>query len=206
MFNNIEWNQVRSMAVAALCAVVLAVAATPRAAADEFDKKTIVTFNAPVEIPGKALPAGTYVFKLLDSTANRNIVQIFDKDEKQLYATILAVPDYRMQPSDKPVIQFEERSSGGAGSDQGVVLSWGPVRAAVRVSARSRRGTRQAHQPERAVHAERYGQEHHDSGEVGQGAKCSGHAEDRGYRRQAVGRGGGYHRHYLAEAAEGRRR
>ena len=112
MFDNIEWNQVRSMAVAALCAVVLTVAATPRAAADEFDKKTIVTFNAPVEIPGKALPAGTYVFKLLDSTANRNIVQIFDKDEKQLYATILAVPDYRMQPSDKPVIQFEERSSG----------------------------------------------------------------------------------------------
>jgi hypothetical protein len=52
------------------------------------------------------------VFKLLDSTSNRNIVQIFDKDEKQLLATILAIPDYRLRPSDKPVIRFEERASG----------------------------------------------------------------------------------------------
>jgi len=37
----------------------------------------VVTFSGPVEIPGKALPAGTYVFKLLDSQGNRNIVQVF---------------------------------------------------------------------------------------------------------------------------------
>src|SRR3984893_16400237 len=97
---------------AALCVVTLGVGLTPSAAADESDKKTIVTFNAPVEVPGKALPAGTYVFKLLDSTGNRNIVQIYDKDEKKLLATMLAIPDYRMQPSDKPVITFEERPSG----------------------------------------------------------------------------------------------
>jgi hypothetical protein len=84
----------------------------PGVVASEFDKKTIVTFNAPVEVPGKALPAGTYVFKLLDSESNRNIVQILDKDEKKLYATVLAIPDYRMEPSDKPVITFEERPSG----------------------------------------------------------------------------------------------
>src|SRR5204862_769013 len=83
-----------------------------RSAADQWDKKTIVTFNAPVEVPGKVLPAGTYVFKLLDSASNRNIVQIYDKDEKQLLATILALPDYRLKPSDKPVITFEERPSG----------------------------------------------------------------------------------------------
>ncbi len=80
--------------------------------ADEWDKKTIVTFSGPVEIPGKVLPAGTYVFKLLNSTSNRNIVQVFDKDEKKLFATMLAIPDYRLQPSDKPVIRFEERPSG----------------------------------------------------------------------------------------------
>jgi hypothetical protein len=73
-----------------------------KATADEFDKKTVVTFNAPVEIPGKALPAGTYVFKLLDSTGSRDIVQISDKDDKQLIATVLAIPDYRLQPADKP--------------------------------------------------------------------------------------------------------
>ncbi len=97
---------------AALCIVTLGVGLTPKAVADERDKKTIVTFSAPVEVPGKALPAGTYVFKLLDSTSNRNIVQIYDKDEKQLLATILAIPDYRLKPTDKPVIRFEERPSG----------------------------------------------------------------------------------------------
>ena len=98
--------------IAALCIALVGIGLTPRAAADERDKKTIVTFSAPVEIPGKALPAGTYVFKLLDSTSNRNIVQIFDKDEKQVLATILAIPDYRLKPTDKPVISFEERPSG----------------------------------------------------------------------------------------------
>ena len=43
--------------------------------------------------------------------SDRNIVQVFDKDEKKLYATILAVPDYRLMPSDKPLISFEERPS-----------------------------------------------------------------------------------------------
>jgi LPXTG-motif cell wall-anchored protein len=91
---------------------LLAGAFLPPAKADAFDKKTIVTFSTPVEIPGKVLLPGTYVFKLLDSTSNRNIVQIFNKDEDQLYATILAIPDYRMKPTDKPLITFEERASG----------------------------------------------------------------------------------------------
>ena len=60
---------------------------------------------------GKVLPAGAYVFKLLDSASNRNIVQIFDKDERHLYATILAIPDYRLKPTDKTVINFEELPS-----------------------------------------------------------------------------------------------
>ena len=90
---------------------MLAIGLAPAIRADVHDKKTIVTFSAPVEVPGKALPAGTYVFKLLDSTSNRNILQIWDKDEKQLLATILAIPDYRLTPPDKPVIAFEERPS-----------------------------------------------------------------------------------------------
>ncbi len=99
----------------ALTATLLAIAGAgfiPNALGDEWNKKTIVTFNAPVEVPGKALPAGTYVFRLLDSASNRNIVQIFDKDEKQLFATVLAIPDYRLKPADKPIIQFEERPPG----------------------------------------------------------------------------------------------
>ena len=102
---------IRNLAAAMLCVAMLGVGLISRAFADEWNKKTIVTFNAPVEIPGKVLLPGTYVFKLLDSASNRNIVQIFDKDEKKLYATILALPDYRLKPADKPIIQFEERAS-----------------------------------------------------------------------------------------------
>jgi hypothetical protein len=110
---NIPFERIdlRYAAAAVSCVAVLAIGLVARAVANESDKKTVVTFNAPVEIPGKALPAGTYVFKLLDSPTNRNIVQIFDKDEKQLYGTVLAVPDYRLKPPDKPMIQFEERPS-----------------------------------------------------------------------------------------------
>ena len=56
------------------------------------------------------LPAGQYVFKLLDSLSNRNIVQVLNAEENQVYATILAIPHYRMTPADKTVILFEERS------------------------------------------------------------------------------------------------
>ena len=89
--------------------------ASTGASADDWNKKTVVTFSAPVEVPGvgaQVLPAGTYVFKLLDSPSNRNIVQIYDKDEKHLLATALTVPDYRLEPADKPLLQFEERPSG----------------------------------------------------------------------------------------------
>src|SRR5712672_4839493 len=94
-----KWNQLLGRALAISSLAALCIGLMPRAVADESDHKTIVTFSGPVEIPGKALPAGTYVFKLLNSTSNRNIVQIFDKDEKQLLATILAIPDYRLKPT-----------------------------------------------------------------------------------------------------------
>ncbi len=79
------------------------------ARADEWNKKTVVTFNQPVEIPGRVLPAGTYTFKLLDSSADRHIVQIFNADGTQIIATILAINDYRLQPTGDTVMKFNER-------------------------------------------------------------------------------------------------
>lgn len=76
---------------------------------DEWNKKTVLTFKEPVEVPGVILPAGDYVFKLADSSANRHIVQIFNADEDKIYATILAIPHYRLEPKDKTIILFEER-------------------------------------------------------------------------------------------------
>src|ERR1700683_256501 len=113
MFEMISRQLLRGRCLAMLSAAVLGFGLmTVRATADEWDKKTTVTFNSPVEVPGKVLPAGTYVFKLLDSPSDRHIVQIYDADQKKLFATILAVPDYRLKAADKPVIQFEERAPG----------------------------------------------------------------------------------------------
>ena len=58
------------------------------------------------------LPAGTYVFKILDSQSDRHVVQIFSADEKTVYATILAIPNYRLKATDKTVITFRERPAG----------------------------------------------------------------------------------------------
>jgi len=82
------------------------------ARADEWDQRTVLTFNAPVEVPGQVLLPGTYVFKLADSPSNRNIVQVFDKDETHLFGTFLAIPDYRITPADKTIITFDERPVG----------------------------------------------------------------------------------------------
>ena len=81
----------------------------PRARADESSQKTIFTFSAPVEIPGQVLGAGTYVFKLADSDSDRDVVQVFNKDQTHLYGTFLAIPDERLRPAGKPILTFEER-------------------------------------------------------------------------------------------------
>jgi hypothetical protein len=79
------------------------------ARADTWNKKTVVTFNQPVEIPGRILPAGTYTFKLLDSPSDRHIVQILNADGTQIITTILAINDYRLQPTGDTVMKFSER-------------------------------------------------------------------------------------------------
>ena len=83
--------------------------------ADEWNKETKMEFSEPVEVPGKVLAAGKYVFKIADSESDRNVVEIFSEDangNQKLVTTILAIPEYREETPDKPVVQFEERSSG----------------------------------------------------------------------------------------------
>ena len=100
------------------CMALTAVILAPSAKADDWNRKTTITFSGPVEIPGVhlvgwgVLPAGTYVFKILNSQSDRHIVQIFSKDEKTVYATILAIPNYRLKATDKTVMTFRERPAG----------------------------------------------------------------------------------------------
>src|SRR5512145_558696 len=99
----------------AVCLALMVLAFSAGAKADEWNKATVVTFSAPVEIPGvgaQVLPAGTYVFKLLDSNSNRNIVQIFNERRDHVFSTILAIPNFRLRSTDKTVMTFKERAAG----------------------------------------------------------------------------------------------
>jgi hypothetical protein len=90
---------------------------TNGAKADAWDKKTVITFSQAVELPGVVLPAGTYVFKLVDLPGVRNVVRVMNPDEDKVYATILAITDIHLTPHDETYLGFGER---GAGSPQAI--------------------------------------------------------------------------------------
>ena len=101
-------NRIKKV-TAILCLSLVALAFSPGVKADDWNKETKVTFSQPIEIPGGiVLPAGTYIFKLMDSSSNRHIVQIFNLDRSHIYATILAIPNWRLRTTDKTVMTFGE--------------------------------------------------------------------------------------------------
>lgn len=80
--------------------------------ADEGNQKTTLTFSQPVELPGIVLPAGKYVFKLVETTTYRHVVQVSNAEETKVFATLLAIPDYRLKPTADTVVHFAERPAG----------------------------------------------------------------------------------------------
>ena len=94
------------------CATLLVVGLSPAARADAWNKKTILTVNQAIQVPNKVLEPGQYVFKLADSQSDRHIVQIFNGDESHIITTILAIPNYRLQPTGKSQFTFWETPAG----------------------------------------------------------------------------------------------
>ena len=74
-----------------------------------FNKRTVVTFTQPVEIPGQILPSGTYTIELYESFGNRHVVRIYNADRSKLIATVLAIPNQRLTPTGDNVMKFTER-------------------------------------------------------------------------------------------------
>lgn len=101
------------VAVVAFSGVALAIGlvAIP-AQADEWNKRTTLTINQPMQVQDTYLEPGQYVFKLLDSQSDRHIVQIFNADQNHLITTILAIPDYRIQPTGKSRFTMWETPAG----------------------------------------------------------------------------------------------
>lgn len=96
----------------ALALAVLAVLAT-RVTAQETNtlERTFMTFSAAVEMPGVTLEPGTYVFKLADSPS-RNVVQVWDKDEKHMIGHWTFVQSERPRVTDDTVVMFRETREG----------------------------------------------------------------------------------------------
>ena len=99
-----------SKTVLLVLGIVLSGAIASHIYADTFNKRTKVTFSQPVAVPGgKVLPACSYTFTILDTIGSRNVVQIWNEDKTQLITTILAIPNYRLEPAEETVIEFSER-------------------------------------------------------------------------------------------------
>ncbi|MBV8903540.1 MAG: hypothetical protein JOZ22_07890 [Acidobacteriia bacterium] len=108
-------RKLRSFYIGALAVAGLGLLGTsfvPRAHADAWDKMTIVTVHEPIIAGNKVLDPGTYVWKLMDSPSNRHVVQIFDKDQRHIEETILAIPNYRLQPTGHTQFAFWETPAG----------------------------------------------------------------------------------------------
>jgi hypothetical protein len=111
-------KQGQSFALAAFAGLV-SVALAPTAQADTWNKKTILTVNERIQLPSCCTPdhivvlePGEYVLLLVDSLSDRHIVRVFDKDQQHVITTILAIPNYRLQPTGNTVLQYWEVPAG----------------------------------------------------------------------------------------------
>jgi hypothetical protein len=96
-------------------ALALATSISPSAVADEWNKETRMQTNVRLQIPGHVLEPGTYIFRLMDSPSNRNIVQVFSEDangDQTLVTTFFAVSAYRLLTPEKPTFNMGERPAG----------------------------------------------------------------------------------------------
>jgi len=93
-------------------AVALLLTMGAASSAQVWNKKTNLEVRETILIPGKELPPGKYVMKLMNSMGNRNIVQVFNEDETQVQATILAIPNYRLERTGDTELRYWESASG----------------------------------------------------------------------------------------------
>jgi hypothetical protein len=98
----------------------LACSLKSRPHADVLNQKTIMTFNQQVDIPGHALPAGTYMFKVADNVTDQNMVQIFNANGTKLYATVQTIPTIRQNATSNTAITLAEQKSG----EPDALLKW----------------------------------------------------------------------------------
>jgi len=102
----------RYLPVFAALAMSLSSAFVPSLQASVSDKRTFIMISEPVTVEGTLLAAGQYVLRLQDSSANRDVIYIFNGEETRLITTVLAIPAYRLEPTGKSEFSFYHSPAG----------------------------------------------------------------------------------------------
>jgi hypothetical protein len=97
---------------AAVIAASVALTTPTPASGVTFDKLAYLTFNAPVQIPGATLSAGTYRFHMTNPDTSRNVLQVLSNDGAIVYAMFHTIPDLRTSLTEDPVVTFRETPAG----------------------------------------------------------------------------------------------
>lgn len=100
-----------------VCKAVLGVAAlvallAPNAHADEWNKRTYLTFSGPVQIPGAVLQAGSYTFEIANPDTTRHVIRVSEKDSGKHIGLFMTIPNTRLDPPSDNLIMFSERPAG----------------------------------------------------------------------------------------------
>ena len=96
----------------ALAVLIALLMPAPTGAFYTHDKLAFLTFNAPVQVPGAMLQAGTYRFRLTNPDTSRSVLQVLSNDGKTVFAHFLTRPDSRTLLSDEPTVTFLETPAG----------------------------------------------------------------------------------------------
>jgi len=97
----------------ACAAAFLTMSSMPAAAQGTMDSRTEFTFNQPVELPGVTLPPGTYIFRFVDPTSGRKVMQVQAKDaSSKTYGMFMTISAQRPRASDDAELRFLETPAG----------------------------------------------------------------------------------------------
>jgi hypothetical protein len=105
-------NRIAVVLVSAAFVATIGLLTAPSVRAQVWDHKTTITVNQPFEVPGRILPAGTYVLRIVDIAANRTVLRVFSEDEQTVLATIMGIPDIRLEPTPNTDVTFYESTTG----------------------------------------------------------------------------------------------
>ena len=105
-------------------ALLAVVAGVSLGAADNLKKTTYFTFSSTVRLPGVTLPAGTYLFEVVNVHDRGDLVRVVSRDRSKIYALQFTYFVHRpLSANMKGIVRLGETRPGTAP----VITSWFPA-------------------------------------------------------------------------------